>query len=290
MQPNYMQDSATAQATRISADQALAMTAAAEFARKVGSRRRESGAPVRKGFVSTDFYTGGTATPPLAAMLRGGGRGGQLRVKLYISLLWLCSAAPYEASLPARAWAALLGLADPEGRGVRRIHEAIRDLHERKLITVRDRGGMPSVLGLLDENATGEPYTPPSTTYTTLSRQGAEPAQLRRHQYFRIPSSLWTEGYVGQLGGPGIAMLLVLLCERSRAGAMVWFTPEIARQRFTLAHSTRTAGLQELRDLGLVTSKIAVTSEDGTYLTFQRRRNVHELNLGADSAAPPWRS
>jgi hypothetical protein len=49
-------------------------------------------------------------------------------------------------------------------------------------------------------------------------------------------------------------------------------------------------GLQELRDLGLVTSKVAVTSEDGTYLTFQRRRNVHELNPGADSPAPPWRS
>lgn len=37
-----------------------------------------------------------------------------------------------------------------------RIHEAIRDLHERKLITVRDRGGMPSVLGLLDENGEEE--------------------------------------------------------------------------------------------------------------------------------------
>lgn len=107
------------------------------------------------------FYAGGAATPPLAAMLRGGGRGGQLRVKLYVSLLWLCAAAPYEANLPARAWAALLGLADHETRGVRRIHEAIRDLHDRKLITVRDRGGMPSVLGLLDENA-GQPSLHPA--------------------------------------------------------------------------------------------------------------------------------
>jgi len=75
-----------------------------------------------------------------------------------------------------------------------------------------------------------------------------------------------------------------------RPGVTVWFTPEIARQRFALAHSSRTTGLQELHDLGLVTSKVAVTSEDGTYLTFQRRRNVHQLNLGVDSPATPWRS
>jgi hypothetical protein len=268
----------------------LAVSAAAEFARKVGNRRRTSGAPVRKGFVSNAFYAGEAATPPLAALLRGGGRGGQLRVKLYISLLWLCAAEPYEASLPARAWAALLGLTDHETRGVRRIHEAIRDLHERRLITVRDRGGMPSVLSLLDENATGEPYIPPSTAYSTLMRQGAEPARLRRHQYFRIPSSFWTQGYVSQLGGPGVAMLLVLLCEQSRSGSGVWFTPEIARQRFALAHSTRSTGLEQLRELGLVTSKVAVTSEDGTYVTFQRRRNIHQLNLGADDSATPTAS
>jgi hypothetical protein len=282
---NYQEGRTTAQATRTSAEVALSMSTAAEFARKVGHRRRTSGAPVRKGFVSTVFYAGGTATPSLAAMLRGGGRGGQLRVKLYISLLWLCAAAPYEASLPARAWAALLGLADHETRGVRRIHEAIRDLHDRKLITVRDRGGMPSILGLLDENGGGEPYIPPSTAYNTLARQNAAPAQLRRHQYFRIPSSFWTEGYVSQLGGPGVAMLLVLLCEQPRAGAGIWFTPETARQRFALAHSTRATGLQQLRELGLVTSQVAVTSEDGTYLTFQRRRNVHQLNLGAEGSA-----
>jgi hypothetical protein len=288
MQSNSQYDRAAAQTTRTPTGHALSISAAAEFARKVGHRRRTSGAPVRKGFVSTVFYTGGSATPPLAALLRGGGRGGQLRLKLYISLLWLCAAEPYEASLPARAWAALLGLADHETRGIRRIHEATRDLRERELITVRDRGGMPSVLGLLDENATGKPYAPPSTTYSTLSRQGAEPAQLRRHQYFRIPSSLWTLGYISELGGPGVAMLLVLLCEQPRTGAGIWFTPDTAGQRFALAHSTRTTGLQQLRELGLITSKVAVTSEDGTYLTFQRRRNVHQLNLKGDGSPPPF--
>jgi hypothetical protein len=288
MQSNSQYDRAAAQTTRVPTGQALSIGAAAEFARKVGSRRRMSGAPVRKGFVSTVFYTGGAATPPLAALLRGGGRGGQLRLKLYISLLWLCAAEPYEASLPARAWAALLGLADHETRGVRRIHEAMRDLRERELITVRDRGGMPSVLGLLDENATGEPYAPPSTAYSTLARQGVEPAQLRRHQYFRIPSSLWTLGYISELGGPGVAMLLVLLCEQPRTGAGIWFTPDTAGQRFALASSTRTTGLQQLRQLGLITSKVAVTSEDGTYLTFQRRRNVHQLNLRGDGSPPPF--
>lgn len=270
-----------AQAPRVSSTDpvelvGLARKAAGEFAAKLGSRRVESGAPVRNVFVTS--LDG--ELPPLAALLRGGGRGGQTRVKLYLSLLWVCTAAPYEASYPARAWAALLGLEDHEGKGARRIHEAIRDLADRRLITAQDRGGRPSALRLLDESGSGEPYVPPSESYNRLRNLRVGGEVLRHHQYFKIPSRLWTEGHIARLSGPGIAMLLVLVCERrgSRDGE-VWFTPDIAQERFQLAPATRTAGLKELRDLGLLQTRKAVVSQDGMFINFYRRRNVHTLLL-----------
>lgn len=260
-------------------------SAPAEFARKVGRRRLASGAPVRKSFVSTSFNSA-SSVPPLAALVRGGGRGGQLRLKLYLSLLWVCASEPFEASMPARAWAALLGLPDPDDRGVRRIHEATRDLRDRELIQVRDRGGYPNALILLDESGSGEPYRSPASLYNQLRNVQANRDRLRPHQYFKIPSSIWTEGYIQRLGGPGMAMLLVLLCKRV-ADNDVWFSPAVAHERFALAPSTRSAGLQQLRTEGLITTRSEVISEDGNYISFQRRRNVHRLTIPEPTSPEP---
>jgi len=266
------QHPATAQATSTPAK--VAALAAGEFARRLGSIRTDTGAPVRNIFVSS--LDG--EVPPLAGLLRGGGRGGQLRVKLYLSLLWVCTAAPYEAAYPARAWAALLGLEDPDNKGARRIQEAIRDLDDRKMISVRDRGGLPSVLTLLDEGGLGQAYTPPSKSYNALRTSRAPREALQRQQYFKIPSKIWTDGHLARLKGPGVAMLTVLYCEqRGQTGNEVWFSPEIAKDRFHLAPTTRTAGLAELRGRNLITTRQAPVSHDGTYIGFQRRRAVHTL-------------
>ncbi|WP_032723510.1 hypothetical protein, partial [Salinispora arenicola] len=53
--------------------------------------------------------------------------------------------------------------------------------------------------------------------------------------------------------------------------------PQLASDRFKLAGSTRTAGLNELRDLGLVRTRKTVVSHDGSFINFHRRRNVHVL-------------
>jgi hypothetical protein len=199
-------------------------------------------------------------------------------VKLYLSLLWVCTAAPYEATYPARAWAALLGLQEPDGKGTRRVQEAIRDLADRKMISVRDRGGLPSVLTVLDEGGRGETYTPPSKSYNALRTSRAPREALQRQQYFKIPSKVWTDGHLARLNGPGVAMLTVLYCEqRGQSDNEVWFSPEIAKDRFHLAPTTRTAGLAELRGLGIISTRQAPVSHDGTYIGFQRRRAVHKL-------------
>ncbi|MEU8258546.1 hypothetical protein AB0C06_30250 [Micromonospora inaquosa] len=280
-----LQPKSAAQAT---SDPELAARAGGEFGLRIGKRRLASGAPVRNVFVSAIEGE----LPPLAALLRGGspggaggGRGGIVRVKLYLSLLWVCAAAPYRAAYPARSWAALFGLPDHDTKGVRRIHEATRDLADHKLITVQDRGGQPSMLTLLDESGTGAEYTQPADSYAKLSAKRAPHDVLMRHRYFKIPSQIWTQGQMARLSGPGLAMLLVLLEEqRGQANKEVWFTPGLAAERFKLAATTRTSGLKELRELGLVRTRKQVVSHDGTFINFQRRRNVHML---IDPAANP---
>lgn len=253
--------------------------AAKEFAAQLGARRRAAGAPVRTIFVSDE-----SAPKPPAAMLLsgpesgGGGRGGQLRVKLYLSLLWVCARQPYDVARPARAWAALLGLPDHETNGVRRVQQAFRDLADRGFIHLEDQGGRPSRVIVRSEKGDGSSFMPAPEAYSRLQQRKVEDAALLEHRYFRVPSTLWTDGHIARLKGPSLAMLLALLSERRGAEAAdVWFSPERAKQRFGIATSTRREGLEHLRDLGLVVTKSKVVSEGGSYIDWARRRNVHEV-------------
>lgn len=256
--------------------------AASDFAQRLGARRRDAGAPVRTVFVSDE----NVERPTLARLLSGtgpgggGGRGGQLRVKLYLSLLWVCAKEPYDATFPARAWAALLGLPEPAGRGVRRVQQTLRELQDRRLVQLEDRGGLPSRVTPLSEKGDGTAFRPAPDAYNALQQHAAEESVLREHRYFRVPSALWTKGHIAQLKGPGLAMLLALLSERRGSPeADVWFSPARATARFGFAASTRVEGLAQLRELGLVRTTLRTVSESGTYIDFARRRNVHEVVL-----------
>lgn len=252
--------------------------AAKEFAERLGSRRRTAGAPVRTIFVSDEQVE----RPPLSSLLSsaesgGGGRGGQLRAKLYLSLLWVCAKEPYDVSRPARAWAALLGLPDHDDGGVRRIQQALRDLDQRRFISLEDRGGLPSRVVMRSEKGDGGPFVPAPDAYHSLSRDAPD-AVTYEHRYFRVPSSLWTDGHIARLKGPSLGMLLALLSERrGQASPAVWFSPTRAKERFGFSTSTRREGLQHLRDLGLVVTKTKVVSEQGAYIDWARRRSVHEV-------------
>uniref|UniRef100_UPI003F495E7C hypothetical protein n=1 Tax=Amycolatopsis sp. CA-082387 TaxID=3239918 RepID=UPI003F495E7C len=268
-----------------------ATNAASEFAAKLGTRRRDAGAPIRNLFVADDRPD---SKPTMARLLSsgptgGGGRGGQLRLKLYLSLLWVCAAHPYEAIRPARAWAALLGLDDPEGHGSRRIQETLRELQERKLVRLRNRGGSPTGVTVLVEWGDGQGYEPPSETYNRFKKAGLQTQnwELAVHRYFRVPSSLWTDGLITRLDGPALAMLLILRCEQqSKDGTPVWFSPDRAASRFGLSESTRRLGLQKLRALGLVVTDTKNLSESGDFIDLVRKRKVHTLYLTQQPPKP----
>lgn len=297
MPQNASQEPAEALAPRPAGGppEAVAADAPAEFARRLGRRRQDAGAPVRNLFVADDRDG---VRPQMAQLLSsttntsvgGGGRGGQLRLKLYLSLLWICAKPPHEVVRPARAWAGLLGLDDPAGRGTRRVQDAMRDLQERNMVVIRNRGSAANGVTPLIEWGTGQPYSTPPEAYNHFQLRGASPETLAAHRYFRLPSSLWTSGLIARLGGPGLAMLLVLRCEQQGTdGKPVWFSPDRALNRFGLAESTRRQGLDQLRAEGLVTSVQQRLSESGDFIDVYRRRLVHTLTMESDDgpAATP---
>jgi hypothetical protein len=211
---------------------------------------------------------------------QGGGRGGQIRVKLLISLLWICSSAPYSTTRPASAFAALLGLDGYETNGTRRIQQALRDLADRNFVRVIQQGAHSPRIELLSETGDGTAYTSPVETYNALSRKdGTLPSELRAHRYFRVPTAFWTQDWIYRLSGAATAMYLSMLAEKSLNAEEVWFSPSRAEARFGLATSTRKAGIKEQQQLGAVTTTSRSVSDTGRIIDHTRRRNVYRLDI-----------
>lgn len=211
-----------------------------------GSR---TGAPVRRSFIlkSPD---GGPS--PLVRMLnqrngKSGGPGGGLRLQIYLSLLWVCSGKPYETQRPARVWAELLSLEDPETNGTRRVRAALKELQERRFITVEPTKPTPTIR-LLSDLGDGSPYVPPG-----VAMLDARPEEKRKHEYFRVPNAIWLNGYMGDMTGAAIAMYLVLLGESRGVRRDVWLSPRALEDLYGISASTRTKGIATLKDLGLIT-------------------------------------
>ncbi|WP_433032447.1 hypothetical protein [Actinomycetospora sp. CA-053990] len=74
-------------------------------------------------------------------------------------------------------------------------------------------------------------------------------------------------------------MLLILMSESryKRSTTRLWHSPKQAADRFAISQDSRTAGLIELEDYGLVTKKRTPISP-GVF-DFRRMRNVYDLHL-----------
>lgn len=237
---------------------------------------RRKAIPIRKSFVRAE--KGAENPPPLAELVKRGGRGGGVIVKLYLALVWRCSGGDFDTDISARVWANLLGLEDPNVKGARRIAKAIKILEDCKLISVSPRRGEPSVITLLDESGDEAPYTLPSTAYSSK--------KLRRDIYFKVPTTLWTEGFIQRMSAPALAMLLILLAEQSgnanvgeTDGKEVWWSTDRFPQQYSVSPSMRSRGTKDLGELNLLYVKRVSVAPPGNKRTFARERvrNVYRL-------------
>lgn len=243
-------------------------------ARAVANRNHSRSAQLRRSFVERADNV--SEPTPLATLLRGG-RGGQVRLKVYLSMLWLAAKPPHDVAYPARAWATLLDLEDPAGKGARRVNEALGWLEKRRFVSVESVPGHPNRVTLREETGSGAEYRVPGEAYNKGKTSKADEAELRRHRYVQIAPAFWTSGWFSLLSGPGLAMYLVLLCEQAGRpdGTELWFSPDRANLKYALSPDTRATGLQELRRAGLVYALRRPVASD--VFDVQRFRNVYLL-------------
>lgn len=266
-------------------------------ARDLATRVRNRKAQVRRSMlVRTTQFDGVTA---LQVLLRGRedravGRGGDVRLKLLLSLLWVAGNPPYDVSYPARAWATLLDLRDPDKAGARRVSQAFQWLEAWLFVTVENQAGRPLRVTLLREDGSGSAYVPPGAVNNRLTQalqtasdpdQDALRARREEERYLQLPATLWTQGWIQTLSSAGLSMLLVLLSE-SLGGAQkeLWLTPDLAARRYGLSPATRSTGLRELVNLRVARVKRRTVSRD--VFDYRRMRNVYRLDMDALADRP----
>lgn len=230
---------------------------------------RRSDIPLRAGFVRNDDPN---VTPPLAQLVSVGGRGGGTPLKLYLGLVWIASAPPFDVPpLSSRVWAELLDLKDPSGRGKKRVAAAITRLEELRLIQVSRSRGEPSKIRLRREDGSGAAYKSiPSTGY-----QRAEAGEKQR--YFKINTRLWTEGHIQSMSAKALAMLLVILEEQYGRDEPVWFSESRFGERFGLSRPVKSEGGKELFQRQLVIIKRAAVTATGAAFERERTRNTYRV-------------
>lgn len=236
--------------------------------RLVVRSQRSSGVPFAESFIRR--ADADDPAPPLTRLIRGG-QGGEVRLKLYLTMSLLAVRAPYDIpAAPARSWAQALDLDDPDHNGARRVSDAIDWLAENKFLIAERRQGTPGPVRLLSQDGLGNPYTRPT------------PAG----RYVRLGLGLWHDGWIDRLSGTALALLIVLLDLQGGRAQPQWISPDPARRRYDLSPDTWTKGLKELKELELVT---VTRRMQGDFFDQRRMRNaywVEEHKLRGPEATP----
>lgn len=256
------------------------MTLARAVGENLASRTGRKRVQVRSAFVEAQS----PATPPPLTLLLRGGRGGEVKVKLLLSMLFAATAPPYNVNFPARSWAGLLGLPDPESKGAARINAAIRKLDALGYVRVEKRPGQPSRIFLLEESGSKKEYTHPGEVWVT--NKDADPRTRRKTpRYMQLPIEFWSEGWAAALGGPALAMLLILLnSARGKEPSGLWFSQSVIEARYGLAEATRRKGLDQLTAFGLVSiDRTRIVRDE---LSTGRYRNTYTVHTERFKARP----
>jgi len=218
--------------------------------------KRSTGVQLAKSFVRRNETS--DPPPPLALLLRGG-QGGEVRLKLYLTMSLLAVSAPYDIKpIPARSWAEALGLDDPERNGARRVNDAIDWLAKNKFLVSDRRRGTPGSVRLLSQAGTGDPYTRPTVS----------------GRYVKVPLGLWDQGWIARLSGAALALLIVLIDVQAGRPAPQWISPAQARRLYDLSPDTWTKGVRELEAFDLVS--VLKRPQGGTF-DYRRMRNAYSV-------------
>ena len=204
---------------------------------------------------------------PLLSQLMRGGRGGEVRLRLYLTLRMQATRHPYTLRLKtARSLASLLNL--PGSTGPRQINAALKWIEAKQLLR-RDREvGKPSEVTLLMPDGSGEEWPAPA-----------------ERRWVTIPIEMWQKGWILRLNGRSLAVYVALRELTGGNGTDGGVMDGHRKTQYGLSDDTWTRATEELQNLGL----LPVTSEIyGDDYWEKRRRNRYRLTNLADLGSPPW--
>jgi hypothetical protein len=204
--------------------------------------------------------------PPLARLLQGG-RGGSVRLRLYLCITMMATQAPYDLKSPPtpETWARMLGLA--ENTGARRVSRSLKWLSDHKFIALDPRPGRPAAITLLNAGGFGGKYKRP-------------PEDGR---YVGMPVELWTQGWVLTLSATALALLFALV-EHQGGYDQARYVLADRRGRYGLSPDTWTLARKELERENLLT--VTRTPMGGDF-DYRRMRNAYWVDLAALKARSP---
>ena len=197
-------------------------------------------------------------TPPLARLIQGG-RGGEVRLRLYLLLTLIATRHPYDIRNPQTPATLARTLDLASATGPRRITSNMKWMADHKFIALTKRPGKIPAIQLLNPHGTGDLLSNPRIP----------------RPYVSIPLGFWSKGWLLQLSPVAIAVLFSL---RERLGGYKrpqYLLPD-RRESYGLSHTTWTLGSRELEDNGLLTVSTIIQGEEFTYT---RRRKSYWLNI-----------
>lgn len=226
---------------------------------------REKQVPFGKPFLRT---TEEEDTPPLARLIQGG-RGGEVRLKLYLTITMMATRHPHDLKRPPppHRWANLLALAGPSAS--RRVSSNLRWLHANKFIDLTPRTGHLPLITLLDPTRSGRPYIRPM-------EQGL--------RYISLPLELWTQGWILELSATALALLMVIR-DVQQGKSLARYASRQDRDAYHLSSDTWTRASQELVHHELLEIRRV---PQGSEFDYQRMRNLYRVNTDRLLTPPEW--
>ncbi len=220
------------------------------------SRSKRSNVAFSRTFMTTPGLAPQEEAPttPLSRLIQGG-RGGEVRLKLYLLLTMIATREPYDIKRLRTPQTLGRTLELPKATGPRRINSNLNWLKKNNYISLNREGNGPTSVQLLDPLDDGKPLSNPRNT----------------KPYVTIPIEFWSNGWLLDLSPTGIAILFAL-AERLGGATRPTYLLRDRRVSYGLSHDTWTRGTAELESHDILTVKRVPQGNDFDYT---RMRNVY---------------
>jgi hypothetical protein len=274
-------------------------------------------ARIHRSFVDLKFVPDPGADPPLSRMLSGsGGRGGETRLKTYLTLLWIARA---DHSADGVAWVVdepratlgrLIGAYDDDTGDVetdRRRDIRARDQIDRSLQWLEGEGFIKrkkysSLITLLDDKGSSGPYIRPGESLRNDVTAGKQ--FQKEDLWIKVPAAFWLEGWIGLFRADELAAYLCLLTDLPRGSyewageaplKWSWWSQSQWAENIRLKRDMRYSGFNKLAsrlhngDPIVLKQSAAVSPDDHRYSNRTRKKyalNYHPLD-GRFEPMPP---